>query len=106
MTDISTPEIARFLRSYPPFDELDAAAVARVAAAAELESFSAGTVIFSQGDGPVTYLRVVRSGAVELLANGRVLDLLGEGEVFGQASMLSGLPTGFEARAVAQDTSC
>ena len=63
-------------------------------------------MIFSQGDEPVTYLRVVRSGAVELLANGRVLDLLGEGEVFGQASMLSGLPTGFEARAVAQDTSC
>ena len=106
MSDISIPEIARFLRSYPPFDELDAVAVARVASAAELESFSAGTVIFSQGDQPVTYLRVVRSGAVELLANGRVLDLLGEGEVFGQASMLSGLPTGFEARAVAQDTSC
>jgi CBS domain-containing protein len=106
MSDLSTPEIARFLRSYTPFDELDAAAVARVAAAAELESFSAGTVIFSQGDEPVTYLRVVRSGAVELIANGRVLDLLGEGEVFGQASMLSGLPTGFEARAVAQDTSC
>ncbi len=48
----------------------------------------------------------MRSGAVEIVANGRVLDLLGEGEVFGQASMLSGLPTGFEARAVAQDTSC
>jgi CBS domain-containing protein len=106
MSDISTPEIARFLRSYTPFDELDAAAVARVASAAELESFSAGTVIFSQGDEPVTYLRVVRSGAVEIIADGRVLDLLGEGEVFGQASMLSGLPTGFEARAVAQDTSC
>ncbi len=106
MSDNSTPEIARFLRSYTPFDELDAAAVARVASAAELESFSAGAVIFSQGDQPVTYLRVVRSGAVEILADGRVLDLLGEGEVFGQASMLSGLPTGFEARAVAQDTSC
>jgi CBS domain-containing protein len=106
MSDISTPEIARFLRSYPPFDELDAAAVARVAAAAELESFAVGAVIFSQGDEPVTYLRVVRSGAVEIIANGRVLDLLGEGEVFGQASMLSGLPTGFEARAVERDTSC
>ncbi len=106
MSDGSTPEIARFLRSYPPFDELDAAAVARVAAAAELESFSAGTVIFSQGEEPVRYLRVVRSGQVEIVSDGRVLDLLRPGEVFGQASMLSGLPTGFEARAVMQDTSC
>jgi CBS domain-containing protein len=106
MSESSTPEIVRFLRSYTPFDELDAAAVARVAAAAELETFSAGTVIFSQGDEPVTYLRVVRSGAVEIIADGRVLDLLGEGEVFGHASMLSGLPTGFEARAVVEDTTC
>ena len=32
-------------------------------------------------------------------STGGVLDLLGEGELFGHASMLSGLPTGFEARA-------
>ena len=106
MSDTSTPEIAHFLRCYPPFDELDAAAVARVAAAAELEVFDAGVVIFAQGDEPVRYLRVVRSGEVEVTADGRVLRLLGEGEVFGQASMLSGQPTSFEARAVTQDTSC
>jgi CBS domain-containing protein len=106
MTEASTPDIAQFLRSYPPFDELDAAAVARVAAAAELESFDAGTVIFRQGDEPVRYLRVVRSGEVEITADDRVLRLLGEGEVFGQASMLSGQPTSFEARAVTQDTTC
>jgi CBS domain-containing protein len=34
-----------------------------------------------------------------------VLDLLGPGELFGHASMLSGLPTGFEARA-GEDTIC
>src|SRR6201996_3531555 len=106
MSDLSTPEIARFLRAYSPFDELDAAAVARVASAAELESFAAGTVIFSQGDDPVRYLRVVGSGEVEIIADGRVIDLLGEGEVFGQASMLSGWPPGFEARAVTQETVC
>ncbi len=47
----------------------------------------------------------MRSGAVELLLDGRVLDLQGVGELFGQASMLSGLPTGFTARAE-QDTVC
>ncbi len=42
---------------------------------------------------------IVRSGAVELVDAGQVLDRLGEGELFGHPSMVSGLPTGFEARA-------
>ena len=50
-------------------------------------------------------MRVLRSGAVELLDRGRVLDLLGEGELFGHPSMLSGLPTGCEARA-REDSLC
>jgi CBS domain-containing protein len=79
--------------------------VQRVADAAEVESHAAGTTIFSQGEEPVGHLRIVRTGAVELVLNGRVLDLLGVGELFGQASMLSGLPTGFAARAE-QDTVC
>ncbi|MGI8714406.1 MAG: putative nucleotidyltransferase substrate binding domain-containing protein [Solirubrobacteraceae bacterium] len=102
---VGTPEIARFLRGHPPFDALDARDVARVAAAAEVERYDAGTTIFAQGAQPVEHLRVVRSGAVEIRAGGRVLDLVGEGEMFGHASMLSGLPTGFEARA-AQPTTC
>jgi CBS domain-containing protein len=100
----SPPEVARFLREHPPFDALDPRDVARVASAAELESHPAGTTIFSQGADAVQHLRVVRSGAVEIVAEGRVLELLGEGEMFGHASMLSGLPTGFEARAVGPTT--
>jgi CBS domain-containing protein len=96
---------AGFLRAHPPFDAVDAGALDRMAAAAELERLPAGTTIFSQGDGPITHLRVVRSGAVEIVADGRVLDLLGEGELFGHASMLSGFPAGFEARA-AEETVC
>jgi CBS domain-containing protein len=99
------PEIARFLRAHPPFDVLEARDVARVAGTAELEFHQAGATIFSQGAEPVEHLRVVRSGAVEIVSDGKVLDLLGEGDLFGHASMLSGLQTGFEARA-AQDTSC
>jgi CBS domain-containing protein len=101
----AAPEVTRFLREYPPFDALEVDKVDRVAAAAEVEFHRAGTTIFSQGAGPVEYLRVVRSGAVEIVDHGRVLDLLGPGEMFGQASMLSGFPTGFEARA-AEDTLC
>ncbi len=98
-------DIARFLRGYPPFDALDEDTVRRIAAGADSESYSPGATIFSQGADPVEHLRIVRSGAVEIVHHGRVLDLLGPGELFGQASMLSGMPTGFEARA-AEPTEC
>ena len=46
---------------------------------------------------------MVRRGAVELVIDGRLLDLLGEGEMFGFASLLEEAPLGFVARA-AEDT--
>ena len=98
-------DIAGFLGSFPPFDAVGADDLARVAAVTETEVIPRGKTIFSQGAGPVEYLWVVRSGSVEVIHDGRVLDLLGPGELFGHASMISGLPTGFEARA-AEDTVC
>ena len=98
-------DIASFLGSHPPFDGVDADELARLAAMTEIETFPRGKTIFSEGTGPIEYLRVVRAGSVEILHGGHVLDLLGPGELFGHASMLSGLPTGFEARA-AEDTLC
>ncbi len=98
-------DIAGFLGSFPPFDAVGADDLARVAAVTETEVIPRGKTIFSQGAGPVEYLWVVRSGSVEVIHDGRVLDLLGPGELFGHASMVSGLPTGFEARA-AEDTVC
>src|SRR5665213_2697966 len=98
-------DVAGFLRQYPPFDALSPAEVATVAAAAEVEFHRAGTTIFSQGSEPIDHARVVRSGAVEIIDDGILLDLLGPGELFGHGSMLSGLPTGFTARAH-EDTLC
>jgi CBS domain-containing protein len=96
---------ADFLSSRPPFDALGADDLTRIAAVTETEVIPRGKTIFPQGAGPVEYLWMVRTGAVEVVHDGRVLDLLGPGELFGQASMLSGLPTGFETRA-AEDTVC
>jgi CBS domain-containing protein len=98
-------EVADFLRAHAPFDALDEAELERVAATTELEPHAAGATIFAQGADPVRHLRVVRSGAVELILDGRVLDRLEPGELLGHPSMLSGLATGFAARA-AQDTVC
>jgi CBS domain-containing protein len=97
--------VAEFLGSRPPFDAVSADDLGRVAAVTRTEVSPRGTTIFSQGAGPVEDLRMVRSGSVEVVHDGRVLDLLGPGELFGQASMISGLPTGFEARA-GEDTVC
>ncbi len=98
-------DVAAFLREHSPFDALPEEDVERVADSAEVEFFLAGTTIFSQDAGPVEHLRVVRAGAVEIVLAGTVLDVLGPGELFGHASMLSGLPPGFAARAET-DTLC
>jgi CBS domain-containing protein len=96
-------EVVGFLRDHEPFSELDEGALERLAARIDVESFPAGEVIFRQGEPGMRHVRIVRSGAVELVDGGRVLDLLGEGEWFGHPAMLSGLPTGAAARA-AEDT--
>ncbi len=98
-------EVASFLRAYPPFDALGSEDLDRVAESTEVEFFPAGTTIFSQGTQPIEHLRVVRAGSVSIALAGRVLDLLGTGELFGHASMLSGLPPGFAALAQ-EDTLC
>jgi CBS domain-containing protein len=84
---------------------VDAGELARIGAVTQTEVTARGAAIFAQGAGPVGSVWVVRSGSVEVIHDGRVLDLLGPGELFGHASMISGLPTGFEARA-AEDTVC
>ena len=98
-------DVVDFLGAHAPFDAVDRSDLERVAASAEVEFHLAGTVIFSQGAEPIEHLRVVRSGAVEIVLDERVLDRLESGELLGHASMLSGLPTGFAARA-AEDTLC
>src|SRR5207302_955675 len=45
------------------------------------------------------YAWVVRRGSVELLDGARVVDLLGEGEMFGHAAILSEWPTALAVRA-------
>lgn len=98
-------DIAEFLRAHEPFAGLEETALERLAARTEVEFFGAGDVIFRQGEPQLRHVRMIRRGSVELVDGTRVLDLLGEGEWFGHPAMLSGLPTGWAARA-AEDTLC
>jgi CBS domain-containing protein len=98
-------DIEEFLRRHAPFDELPDEAREDLARSTEVEFFPAGTTVFRQGEGPVEHVWVIRKGTVELVGDGEVLDVLGEGELFGLPSMLSELPAWFEARA-GEDTLC
>jgi CBS domain-containing protein len=92
-------EIAQFLRAHPPFDAIAPDELDRLAGAAEVCAFADGEAIFAQGVAPQTSVWIVCTGGVELVDHGRVLDLLGPGELFGFSSMLADLPTGFATRA-------
>ena len=98
-------EFADFLGAQPPFDALSADDLARLARQVEVEYFSAGTVIVPAGSPPLDHLYVVRTGAVEILDRGRVVDLLGPGDTFGHISVLTGLAPALSVRA-AEDTLC
>jgi CBS domain-containing protein len=95
-------DIAEFLRQHPPFDTLDDE-LAAIAASAEVEFFAAGTAIVESADATWEYVYVVRRGAVELAMGDRLMDVMGEGELFGYLSVLQERPLGFTARA-AEDT--
>jgi CBS domain-containing protein len=98
-------EFADFLGSQPPFDGLSAEDLARLALRVEVEYFGAGTVIVPAGSPPLDHLYVVRTGAVEIVDRGRVVDLLGTGDTFGHISVLTGLAPALSAQA-AEDTLC
>src|SRR5919197_897529 len=91
-------DVVEFLRRHAPFDDLDDGQLDELAGATEVEFFAAGERIFRQGEGPIEHVRVVRKGSIELVADGQVLDVLGEGELFGHPAMLSGYPAWFLAR--------
>ena len=94
-------DVAAFLRRHPPFDSLDADGRGGGGAAPPCRrSYPAGAPILERPEAPPrTHAYVVRRGAVELRSDGRLLDLVGEGELFGFASILAESPLGFVARA-------
>ncbi|MGH2597459.1 MAG: Crp/Fnr family transcriptional regulator, partial [Actinomycetota bacterium] len=83
-------DVATFLSRYPPFDALVPQALDQVAKDVEIEHFPAGAVILEQSGEPARFLYVIRKGAVELLTEGRLYDLLSDGDVFGLFSLLDG----------------
>ncbi len=82
-------EALDFIEQIPPFDALQPADLALVRQALQRVEYETGSVILKQGGAPSVYLNIVRSGSVELRANGQVRQLLEVGDMFGFPSMLS-----------------
>lgn len=98
-------EFTDFLAKQPPFDALSTDDIERLASKVEVEYFGLGTVIVTAGSEPLDHIYMVRTGSVEVLDRGNVVDLLGPGDAFGHISLLTGLPPEFSVRA-AEDTLC
>jgi CBS domain-containing protein len=98
-------EFVDFLGAHSPFDALDGADLERLANRVEVEYFTSGTVIVTDGQQALDHFWIVRSGGVEVLDRGRVIDLLGPGDTFGHVSVLTGQPPTLSCRA-AEDTLC
>jgi CBS domain-containing protein len=92
-------DIPTFIRTYPPFDGLDDQRIDELVSHLHVEFHPAGEVILQQEGEPAKFLYMVRIGAVELLDDEQVLDLLSDGEVFGHPSLLSGLSPTLTCRA-------
>jgi CBS domain-containing protein len=98
-------DVAAFLARHPPFDSLDPVRLREMAGSVLIEFFPSGTTILEQGGPAAGYLYVVRSGAVEVLEDGRLVDLAVEGEALGALSLISGLGPTATVRAH-EDTLC
>ncbi|MFI5916797.1 putative nucleotidyltransferase substrate binding domain-containing protein [Dactylosporangium sp. NPDC051541] len=83
-------EFEEFLGAQAPFDALGGDDLARLVARAEVEYFGAGATVVAQGV-PLPHLWIVRTGALEVVEDGRVVDVLGPGDTFGAVWLLSGL---------------
>jgi len=98
-------EFSDFLAKQSPFDALTADDIERLASKVEVEYFGKGAVIVSAGSPPLDHIHIVRTGSVEVLDRGSVIDQLAPGDAFGHISVLTGLPPQYSVRA-AEDTLC
>lgn len=88
-----------FLARTPPFTGLTRRARERLAATMEQRQVGVGEKILVEQGAPGIELYVVRAGALELVRQGHVIDVLTGGQVFGHPTLLTGLPPEFTVRA-------
>ncbi len=95
--------ICEFLQACPVFSRLTPKTLSETADRMTLERFPAGAIITRQGD-PGDKFYVIRSGRVEILvdsgAGPKQVAVLGKGDFFGEAALLTGAPRNATVKAV------
>jgi len=97
--EVDIHEITDFLRGFPPFDTATGETLEAVEAATEIEFFPVGAFVIRAGEGASEHAYVLRTGHAEVIDGGRVIDVIGPGDVVGLQSILTDLPPGLDVRA-------
>ncbi|MHB9030306.1 MAG: cyclic nucleotide-binding domain-containing protein, partial [Candidatus Latescibacterota bacterium] len=96
-------DLHAFLRTLPLFSIFSDKEIENVIAAAKLETFSAGSLVFNQGD-PGGSFYIVYSGRIRIVSkeNGKETNLgvLTGGDHFGETSLITANPRNAASRAV------
>ncbi|MCG7600849.1 DUF294 nucleotidyltransferase-like domain-containing protein [Halomonas sp. McH1-25] len=96
-------EVREHMGRFAPFDTLSDELLDDVAQHVEIAYFKAGADIYHYGQA-IDELCYIRQGAVEIYRrNGELYNRLGEGDIFGQFSLLRNHPVRFPSRAI-EDT--
>jgi CBS domain-containing protein len=77
-----------FLRAHPPFSRLGPETLRRVGDALEIAYAPRGARLLRHGGPPAAHLSVVRKGSLRLERDGRLLQVLEEGDCFGFPSLI------------------
>lgn len=86
--------LLKLLSRFPIFDDIDKDDIRNVASLLKLDRFAEGDFILKQGDFG-RYLFIILSGKVDVLdGDGMSIASMGKGDVFGEMSLLSGVPVG------------
>ena len=71
-------------------------------ATSETQSYKAGEIIFRQGDSGSVFF-VIKAGSVAVQSGNRTLQVLGEGEIFGEMALVDSQP---RSASVLAETDC
>jgi CBS domain-containing protein len=88
-----------FLAAVPPFDALDPGTLHALAARAELITVAPGDLVLIEDGPPAHNLFVLRSGSLDLIHEGEVIQVIEPRECFGHPSLLTRLSPAFTVRA-------
>ena len=104
MNDFPLPRILEFIRKVVPFDSLGSEELSRVVEQMEIAFFPRGDVIIRRGNEVSRYLYIIQVGSARISISDDsgehiLVDVRGEGDVFGAVSVLKGTEALFDVTA-------